>query len=156
MIYLECFNDEATVRALGFARSEVDHQPGKSLVAHALQRSRKNTDIGLVDEDPLGSCPPYLIEFREVERFPQLGLRLLKHPANGQHLVEIQPDLEPWLYRMAEAVRIKPQDHHLPAKHADLHKNPKQHRKHLTSFLVACQAARSPHLAKLGEWLSLV
>ena len=156
MIYLECFNDEATVRALGFPRARLSHEPAKSRVAHALQASRSPSDIGLVDEDPQGSCPQYLREFREIESFPHLGLRLFRHPVNQQHFIEIQPDLEPWLYQVGAAIGIKPQDHHLPAKHSDLHKSHKQHRQHLTAYVQACRSAGSPHLAKLVEWLALV
>ena len=67
MIFLECFNDEAVVRALGFSKSQWLHDLAKSRVAHALEISRKSSDIALVDQDPGQSCPTYLREFKAAE-----------------------------------------------------------------------------------------
>jgi hypothetical protein len=96
-----------------------------------------------------------LREFSVQESKPNLGLCLYKHPESGKRFVEIQPDLEPWLYAQAEAIGVSPVTHHLPKRHQDLHKIPKKHRSHLESFVKACLAANSPHLAKLAEWLRL-
>lgn len=153
MIFLECFNDEATVRALGFTKSEWRHEIAKSRVAHALEISREAADIALVDQDPGQSCPRYLREFQIAESKPDLGLCLYRHPQSRKRFVEIQPDLEPWLYAQAQAVGIAPAAHHLPKRHEDLHKNLKKHRSHLEGFVRACLAASSPHLVKLAEWL---
>lgn len=155
MIFLECFNDEAMVRALGFSKSQWLHELAKSRVAHALEISRNATDIALVDQDPGQSCPPYLREFKVVESEPNLELCLYHHPQSGKRFIEIQPDLEPWLYAQAQTIGISPSTHHLPKRHEDLHKNPKKHRCHLENFVRACLAANSPHLAKLAEWLRL-
>ena len=155
MIFLECYNDEATVRALGFSKSQWLHELAKSRVAHALEISRKTTDIALVDQDPGQSCPPFLREFKATESRPDLGLCLYRHPESGKHFIEIQPDLEPWLYAQAQAIGISPVTHHLPKRHEDLHKNPNKHRSHLECFVKACLKANSPHLTKLAEWLRL-
>lgn len=155
MIFLECFNDEATVRALGFSKSQWLHELAKSRVARALKSSGKNTDIALVDQDPGQSCPPFLKEFNAADSRPDLGLCLYRHPESGKRFIEIQPDLEPWLYAQSQAIGIFPVTHHLPRRHEDLHKNPKKHRCHLESFVKACLAANSPHLTKLAEWLRL-
>lgn len=153
MIFLECFNDEATVRALGFTKSGWRHEIAKSRVARALEISREAADIALVDQDPGQSCPRYLREFQADEPRPDLGLCLYRHLQSGKRFVEIQPDLEPWLYAQGQAIGVSPVTHHLPKRHEDLHKNPKKHRLHLESFVKACLAANSPHLAKLAEWL---
>lgn len=155
MIFLECFNDEATVRALGFSKSQWLHELAKSRVAHALEISRRATDIALVDQDPGQSCPHYLREFRIAESKPELGLCLYQHPQSRKRFVEIQPDLEPWLYAQAQKIGVSPVTHHLPKRHEDLHKNPKKHRSHLENFVKACLDANSPQLAKLAEWLRL-
>lgn len=155
MIFLECFNDEAVVRALGFTKSQWLHELAKSRVAHALEISRRASDIALVDQDPGQSCPTYLREFKVAESIPDLGLCLYIHPLSGKHFIEIQPDLEPWLYAQGLAIGVSPVTHHLPKRHEDLHKNPKKHRSHLESFVKACLAANSPHLNKLAEWLGL-
>lgn len=156
MIFLECFNDEATVRALGFTKSQWLHELAKSRVAHALEMSREATDIALVDQDPGQSCPPFLREFKAVDSKPELGLCLYQHPQNGKRFIEIQPDLEPWLYAQAQDIGVSPVTHHLPKRHQDLHKNPRKHRSHLESFIKDSISAGSPHLAKLGEWLRAV
>ena len=153
MIYLEGINDEATVRALGFNRSQLLQEGCKSRVNHALKISRNSTDIGLVDQDPNKPCPSYLREFKAAESRPDLGLCLYRHPESGKHFIEIQPDLEPWLYTQAETIGISPVTHHLPKRHQDLHKNPRKHRSHLESFVKACLAAKSPHLSCLADWL---
>ena len=127
----------------------------KSRVAHALEISRRASDIALVDQDPGQSCPTYLREFKVAESIPDLGLCLYIHPLSGKHFIEIQPDLEPWLYAQGLAIGVSPVTHHLPKRHEDLHKNPKKHRSHLESFVKACLAANSPHLNKLAEWLGL-
>jgi hypothetical protein len=153
MIFLECFNDEATLRALGFPKNQWLHELAKSRVAHALDISRRNSDIALVDQDPGQSCPAFLREFKAADSRPDLGLCLYRHPESGKRFIEIQPDLELWLYSQAQAIGISPVTHHLPKRHEDLHKNPKKHRGHLENFVKACLAAKSPHLAKLAEWL---
>lgn len=155
MIYLEGFNDEAVVRALGFSKSQWLHELAKSRVAHALEISRKASDIALVDQDPNKPCPSYLREFKAAESRPDLGLCLYQHPQSGKRFIEIQPDLEPWLYAQAQKIGVSPVTHHLPKRHDDLHKNFRKHRSHLESFVKACLAANSPHLAKLAEWLRL-
>ncbi len=155
MIFIEGINDEAIVRALGFSRTQLRQEGPKSCVAHALKISSQSTDIALVDQDPNKPCPSYLREFNIEESKPNLGLCLFQHPKSCKRFVEIQPDLEPWLYAQAEAIGISPVTHHLPQRHQDLHKNPKKHRSHLESFVKACLIANSPHLAKLAEWLRL-
>ena len=94
----------------------------KSRVAHALEISRRASDIALVDQDPGQSCPTYLREFKVAESIPDLGLCLYIHPLSGKHFIEIQPDLEPWLYAQGLAIGVSPVTHHLPKRHEDLHK----------------------------------
>lgn len=155
MIHLECDNDEALILALGKARSQVSHHAGKGRVSKALSDSTNSCDLGLIDQDPGQPPPKYLREFQIIEQCPTLGLVFSKHPKQGKHLIEIQPDLEPWLYLLGKAVGIKPTDHSLPESHSGLHQEAKKHRKHLIAYLVACAKAGSPHLTKLAEWLRL-
>lgn len=155
MIHLECDNDEALMLALGKPIRQISHHAGKGRVSKGLSTSKRATDIGLIDQDPGQPPPPYLRQYKIVEQSAQLGLVLSKHPAEGKHLIEIQPDLEPWLYRIGPAVGIKPTDHRLPEKPSGLHQEAKKHRQHLIDYLRACIAANSPHLAKLAEWLRL-
>jgi hypothetical protein len=153
MIYLECDNDEAVVRALGIPRREIEHEPGKSLVAKALQASRDNKAIGLVDEDPGAAPPPYLKEFVLINDEPRLKLRRLQHPTSGKWLVEIRPDLEPWIYAAAEEVGLAPADFNLPPKPSQLHTQPKNYTKRLMAFIQAMEKSGCKRIAKLAEWL---
>jgi len=155
MIHLECDNDEALMLALGKPIRQISHHAGKGRVSKALSTSSRANDFGLIDEDPGQPPPPYLRQYSVVEQSSNLGLVLSKHPTEGKHLIEIQPDLEPWVYRIGPAVGIKPTDHRLPPKPYDLRNQAKKHRQHLIAYLRACVTANSPHLAKLGEWLRL-
>jgi len=155
MIHLECDNDEALVLALGIPIRQISHHAGKGRVSKGLSMSSRAADIGLIDQDPGQPPPPYLRQYKIIEQSNQLGLLLSKHPTEGKHLIEIQPDLEPWLYRIGPVVGIKPTDHRLPDKPSGLHQEAKKHRQHLISYLRSCQAAGSPHLAKLSDWLAL-
>ncbi|GEP43055.1 hypothetical protein [Brevifollis gellanilyticus] len=155
MIHLECDNDEALMLALGKPIRQILHHSGKGRVSKGLSNSIRAEDFGLIDQDPGQPNPPYLREYRVVERNASLGLVLFKHPSEGKHLIEIQPDLEPWLYRIGPVVGIKPTDHRLPEKHTGLHQEAKKHRQHLIAYLQACRKAGSLHLAKLAEWLQL-
>ncbi|MEN3942621.1 hypothetical protein WJU23_15075 [Prosthecobacter sp. SYSU 5D2] len=154
MIHLECDNDETLILALGKSRAQVSHHAGKGRVSHALSKSENAKDIGLIDEDPGQPPPPYLREFKLVEDAPHVSLRLFLHPGQGKRLIEIQPDLEPWLYLIGKRVGVRPVDFNLPDNHTGLHQNAKKHRKHLLSYLAACEAAGSPHLAKMRQWLA--
>lgn len=155
MIHLECDNDEALMLALGKPIRQISHHAGKGRISKGLSNSNRSTDFGLIDQDPGQPPPPYLRQFKVVEENAKLGLVLSKHPTEGKHLVEIQPDLEPWLYLIGPAVGIKPTDHRLPEKHSGLHQEAKKHRQHLIAYLQACVKANSPHLTKLAEWLRL-
>ena len=155
MIHLECDNDEALILALGKTRAEISHHAGKGRVSKALSTSSQSSDIGLIDQDPGQPPPPYLRQYKVVEERAKLGLVLSKHPGEGKLLIEIQPDLEPWLYRIGPSIGIKPTDHGLPEKPSGLHQEAKKQRKRLICYLQACLAANSPHLTRLREWISL-
>lgn len=155
MIHLECDNDEALAMALGVPRSQISHRSGKGRVSKALSDSKRSGDIGMIDQDPGQPPPPYLRQYKIIEQRPELCLVLSKHPIEGKHLIEIQPDLEPWIYALGPRVGIKPSDHRLPPKPYDLRDQAKKQRQHLIAYLQACLAANSPHLTKLAEWLRL-
>ena len=153
MIYLECYNDEAVVRGLGVARCTIQHEHGKSLVASALERSRENIVIGMVDQDPRERPIPYFREFRQLDRLPKLGLARYIHPVSERILIEIQPDLEPWLYGAAAAAGLKPEDFYLPKDYHRLHDQPKAFEMRVREFVTALAVAGSQHLIQLQQWL---
>jgi hypothetical protein len=116
MIHLECDNDEALAMALGVPRSRINHRAGKGRISKCLSDSRSGEDMGMIDQDPGQPPPPYLRRFKVIENRSELGLILSRHPDEGKHLIEIQPDLEPWLYLIGTAVGVRPADHGLPEK----------------------------------------
>jgi len=154
MIHLECDNDETLILALGLVRSQISHHAGKGRVSKALAQSPWPDDLGLIDQDPGQPPPKYLREFVIEEAASELGLVLYRHPGQRKRLVEIRPDLEPWLYLIGPAVGIRPIDHRLPERHSGLHQNAKKHRRNLLDYLAACRRADSPHLSKLATWLA--
>lgn len=155
MIHLECDNDETLMLALGVPRRAISHHAGKGRVSKALSIASRSSEIGLIDEDPGQPPPRYLREFRIVEESSALGLVLYQHPAEGKRLVEIRPDLEPWLYRIGPVVGVHPMEHRLPGVPSGLHQQARKLRPALLSYLAACRAARSPHLTKLEGWIVL-
>jgi hypothetical protein len=154
MIFLECDNDEAVVRGLGFPRGSVEHHASKGRVAKFLQKATGGRHIGLIDQDPGSSPPAYFREFTITEQRPQLGLVRYRHRQEAKELIEIQPDLEPWLYAAAQQAGLRPKDFHLPERHSLLHDNPKAHARHVRSFIMALLEANSQHLLTLQAWLS--
>lgn len=153
MIFLECDNDEALVRGLGFPRKAFEHIPSKGRIAIRLKKAAKGT-IGLVDEDPRSQPNPCLAQFAAVDTRPQLGLRRLHHRAENKWLVEIQPDLEPWLYGTAKNAGISLSKHHLPEDYKALHKNPKPFASRLIEFVATIKATGSERMKVLAEWLT--
>ena len=155
MIHLECDNDESLMLAMGVPRRAMSHHAGKGRVSKALSNSSCSSDIGLIDEDPGQPPPRYLREFRLVEESTALGLVLYQHPLEGKRLIEIRPDLEPWLYRIGPIVGVHPIQHRLPGVPSGLHQRARKLRTGLLSYLAACREAGSPHLAKLEGWIAL-
>lgn len=153
MIHLECDNDETLMLALGVTRNQMSHHAGKGRVSKALAQSPRELDLGLVDQDPGQPPPKYLREFRVVESAEELGLVLYEHPVDQKRLVEIRPDLEPWLYLAGPAVGVRPVDHRLSERHSGLHRAAKRLRTNLMDYLAACRRADSPHLSRLASWI---
>jgi hypothetical protein len=153
MIHLECDNDEALVRVLGIPSRDISHHAGKPRVAKALKDSQRAGVVGLVDEDPGSIGPPYLKEFMLVEDLTDLGLRRLKHRTSDKWLIEIRPDLEPWLYATAKKAGIRPSEHHLPEKLSVLHDHPKAHGTKLIALVTALTAKGNARMLKLKAWL---
>ena len=155
MIHLEGINDETLIGVVGWSRHQALQHSSKAAVIVSTYSYWHEHELGIMDEDPGCAPHPLLGDFAPVCEEPDLGLRLIRQHQQRNHLIEIQPDLEPWLYQLGKAVGIKPTDHSLPESHKGLHQEAKKHRKHLIAYLTACTKAGSPHLAKLAEWLRL-
>ena len=153
MIHLECDNDEALIRGLGVARKNIVHHGGKPRVAKALELASGSSITGMVDEDPGSVPPPYLKQFQVDENLGDLGLKRYVHPKTRTWLIEISPDLEPWLYKAAQKAGLKPKDYGLPESYKDLHHYPKNYSARLTEFVKQMASKGSRHILALQKWI---
>jgi len=154
MIFLECDNDEALLRGLGIPRSRLGHHAGKPRVAKALKITTFAGAIGLVDQDPGAVSHPYLAEFQRIDERPELGLARSKHRTQDKWLIEICPDLEPWLYEAARQKGIRPKEFHLPENHSLLHSHSKAHAAKVRQFVAQLVYCGCPRMKTLGDWLA--
>jgi hypothetical protein len=108
-----------------------------------------------VDEDPGSNDPPFLKEFVVVDNFAELGLRRLKHRISDKWLIELRPDLEPWLYATANQAGLPPSKYHLPEKLTILHDHPKAHTTKVVTLVAALLAKGDQRMLKLQSWLTV-
>lgn len=113
MILIECDNDESLVRGLGFARKQIEHHASKGRVGKAMEKIT-GLAVALVDEDPGAGLPAYFQQFREIENLTNFRMRLLRHSRDQKWIVELRPDLEPWLVEAARSDLVPLKSHHLP------------------------------------------
>jgi hypothetical protein len=100
MIYLECYGDEALVKALGVKSRDVKHAFSKGEVCNMLGKVTKS--IGIVDEDPNSGKPLY--EKRMLDRivFKNPFLILCLDTDSHNKLVIIRPRLEKFIIQLAK------------------------------------------------------
>jgi hypothetical protein len=153
MILVECFNDESFLRGLGFPSRRIEHHASKGRVAKALEK-KQGPAIALVDEDPGAGQPAYLQKFQEVEKPAGLRMRLLHCAPDQKWLVEVQPDLEPWIVETARLAKVSLKSHYLPDSSSALHLNPKAYAERLRGWAAAMLASGCPRCGKLRHWLS--
>lgn len=121
MIYVECFPDVAllTVGAKIPKRQVIHDFKGKSGVCARLRGVRNS--IGLIDEDPLSSQPPYVTEASLEAEFTHYGLKLLHHRSSRNHLIVLCPRLEEWVLKAAEDAGKDLAQYGLPSSARQLH-----------------------------------
>ena len=100
------------------------------------------------------SPPTYFREFTIVEQASKVSLVRYRHRRETKELIEIRPDLEPWLYSAAQQAGLRPKDFHLPERHGQLHDNPNALARRVSELVAALLAAGSPHVCTLQCWLS--
>jgi hypothetical protein len=153
IIFIECDNDESVVRGLGFVKLQIKHHASKGRVAKELEKATVPV-VALVDEDPGAGIPGYLRQFKEIEHLPGLHLRLLRHSRDPKWMVELRPDLEPWLIEAARRGHVSLKAHHLPETARELHMCSNSHADRLRQWTAAMVAAGSPEFLKLKQWLA--
>ncbi len=117
-IIIECKPDETLMKALGFTRKAITHQPNKGMVINLLEK--KNGVIGVVDEDPGTTWPRFFSKFQKID--DQHGIVNYKLQKQNLKLIVIKPRLEEWIISQAQSVNIDPIRFSLPADGHNLHK----------------------------------
>lgn len=117
-VHLECKPDETLIRALGASRKVVNHHNDKGRVCNILEK--RQSEIGMVDEDPDSSQPTYLKKLTEVE--VRYKIRLLTDPQRGHAVIVLCPRLEEWILDVAGRQKVDVTTFGLPDKPEQLHK----------------------------------
>ena len=111
MIAVECFADEALVRALGVPLANILHARSKGRVVKSVREGQASA--GLVDEDPGKTQPRDMARFRETER--KGAVALLSAEGNpARRLIQIRPRLEEWLVSRAASCGLALAEYGLP------------------------------------------
>ncbi len=118
MIYLECYSDEALVKALGVHKKEIFHSGSKGNVCKKLEKSIKSK--GLVDEDPFSTQPSYIGKLKTNSH--EYDIKLLYDEIAKNYLIVLCPRLEDWILKAAKEAGINIKDYSLPDDANELHK----------------------------------
>ena len=113
MIAVECYPDEAMLRALGVPRARIVHAMGKGNVLNELAAGR--VVAGLIDEDPGSTEPPQLSAYAKSEECGSVVL-MTRRAKPAARLVVIRPRLEEWLINRADTNSIAPTQYGLPIR----------------------------------------
>jgi hypothetical protein len=151
-IIVECKPDEALMRALGYTRKRIFHQPNKAEVIKYLIRNPRA--IGIVDEDPGAANVGYFSKFRKIGAV-KFGLEQFVSPGGKSPLIVIKPRLEEWILSQANSCAINPQDYSLPSSPHQLHKNINEKLPEFEKMLGAMQIRKNAGLAYLKALINL-
>ncbi len=147
MIFVECYADEALIKAFGIPSRSIRHMHGKGNIEKRLRRLESG--IGLMDEDTAGFQP------RDYRPTDNLGsLILLTHgTASTKRIILIRPRLEEWLIARATANHVNLSDFGLPDSPDRLHSIPRYEQKpKFTVFLQRLKQLDS-EMQRLGKWI---
>ncbi|MBN2128846.1 MAG: hypothetical protein JW741_05090 [Sedimentisphaerales bacterium] len=150
-VLVECYPDEALLRALGVPRKRLRHERCKGDVVNRLRKLP--LAIGMVDEDPASAQPRDLTDSYQQSEAAE-GLRLLtRQGAGAQKLIVVCPRLEDWLIHRADASGIKPQDYGLPGDPKRLHSIPRYEQKDGFRRFLAELIDRDGTVTLLRQWV---
>ncbi|MCU0916529.1 MAG: hypothetical protein MUC88_18480 [Planctomycetes bacterium] len=148
-IAVECYPDEAVLRALGVPRRFLLHEPRKGEVFNWLRKTPAAT--GMVDEDPDSAQPRDLISYQQVQAGE--GLLLLTRQGNsGQRLIVVRPRLEDWLIQRAKICGVDPKRYQLPGTAKELHDIPRYEQKDGFRRFLA-ELSRDRGMSLLRQWI---
>lgn len=118
-IVLECNPDEVLVKALGYTRKMITHQPNRGEVINYLKRNP--AVIGIIDDDPGSAKPTFFSKFLP-ETMVKFDIESYCIPKAGTRLIIIKPRLEEWILVQAARSEIDLNHHSLPTNGKELHK----------------------------------
>ena len=150
-VLVECYPDEALMRALGVPRKRLRHEHCKGDVVNRLRKLP--LAIGMVDEDPGSAQPRDLTDSYRQSQAAE-GLRLLtRQGSDAQKLIVVCPRLEDWLIHRADASGIKPEDYGLPGDPRRLHSVPHYEQEDGFQRFLAELIARDETMNLLRQWV---
>lgn len=149
-IAVECYPDEAVLRALGVPRKQLLHEARKGEVFNWLKKNAGA--VGMVDEDPASAQPRDLSSYQQREAAE--GLRLLIRRGNSrQRLIIVCPRLEEWLMQRARVCGVDPQQYYLPDTPKGLHDIPRYELKDGFPRFLADLSSRDKGMGVLRQWI---
>ena len=149
-VFVECYPDEALLRAIGVPRKQLRHERCKGEVVKKVLKL--DCAIGMIDEDPASAQPRDLSNYEEVEAAE--GLRLLARRGSGQRkLVVVCPRLEEWLIQRALLSDVKPKDYDLPDDANRLHSIARYDQKGGFRHFLADMIQRDKGMSLLRRWV---
>jgi len=150
-VLVECYPDEALLRALGVPRKRLRHEHCKGDVVNRLRKLP--LAIGMVDEDPASAQPRDLTNSYQQSQAAN-GLRLLTRQGSGaQRLIVVCPRLEDWLIQRAKSSGVKPEDYGLPADPRRLHSVPRYEQRDGFRRFLAELIQRDEGMSFLRRWV---
>ncbi len=149
-IAVECYPDEAVLRALGVPKRELLHEARKGEVLNWLKKNAGG--VGMVDEDPDSPPPHDLGNYQEAEAAE--GLRLyIRRGSSGQRLIVICPRLEDWSIQRAKTSNVDLKRSHLPGTAKELHGIPHYEQKDGFPRFLAELNGNDKAMRLLGQWI---
>lgn len=121
-IILECKPDEEFIRALGFSRKQIIHQPNKGAVINFLRKNPGLVCVGIMDEDPGTTQPKHLNEFVINHKLSEHNFSVFESKRTNHIIIMIRPRLEDWILNVAKISEVIPGEFSLPNDPRQLHK----------------------------------
>ncbi len=149
-ILVECYPDEALLRALGVPKKQLRHERCKGEVVKRVLKLDET--IGLIDEDPGSTQPRDLNNYRVVKTAKGLCLLTRQDDAN-KRIIMICPRLEDWLLLRAKSININPAEFGLPSQPRHLHSVVRYDRKGGFHRLLAELKERDHGMKLLRQWI---
>lgn len=150
-ILVECYPDEALLRALGVPKKQLRHERCKGEVVKRVLKFDKT--IGLIDEDPGSTQPRDLNNYRVVKTAKGLCL-LTRQDDTNKRIIVICPRLEDWLLLRAKSMNIDPTAFGLPAQPHHLHSLVRYDRRDGFQRFLAELKERDDGMKLLRQWVS--